>query len=339
MQTVVLTGRSGALGGRVGARLDGDPDVSRVIDVDPGAHDAPDLKALIEGATVLVHLGDSNEVDLDGTGLGDVDVVGTRDLLEAAGAVGVSTVVVLSTATAYGAWPDNPVPLTEDAPLRPNSSLGFATHKAEVERLAAEWRQAHPSTTVAVLRPTVAVAADTADWLGSSLWSTMPLAAAEEEPPAQFVHLDDLAAAVHLAVTRRLDGPFNVAPDGWISGEDLRRLAGRGPSVRLSQRWWAGLARIGWKLGVISSPPGIVAYRSHPWVVANDRIRAEGWEPTHSNEEAFVVSHEPTGWSTVSPQRRQEIALVGTAAGLLGATVGAVVLVRRLVRNRRGRSG
>jgi nucleoside-diphosphate-sugar epimerase len=280
---------------------------------------------------VLVHLGRSDGVELDGTGVGGVDIEGTWALLEAAGAVGVSTVVVLSSATAYGAWPDNPVPLTEDAPLRPNPSLGFATHKAEVERLAAEWRRAHPGETVALLRPTVAVASDTSDWLGSSLWSTMPLAAADEEPPAQFVHLDDLAAAVHLAVTRRLDGPFNVAPDGWISGEDLRRLAGRGPSVRLSERWRVRLARLGWKAGVTSTPPGIIAYRSHPWVVANDRIRAAGWRPTHSNEEAFVASHEPTGWSTVSPQRRQEIALVGTAVGLLALTAGAVVAVRRVL--------
>jgi nucleoside-diphosphate-sugar epimerase len=337
VQTVVLTGVDSALGRRVAARLRADDDIDRTIEVDLRAHHGADLKSRIEGADALVHLGRTDGVELDGTGAGGVDVAGTRGLLEAAGSVGVTSVVLLSSATAYGAWSDNPVPLTEDAPLRPNPSLGFATHKAEIERLAAEWRQGHPSARVAVLRPTVAVAEDTADWLGASLWSTMPLASAEQEPQAQFVHLDDLADAVVVAVTRGLDGPYNVAPDGWISGEDLRRLAGRGPSVRLSERLRGRLAGWGWKLGVSSTPPSIVPYRSHPWVVANDRLRAEGWKPLHSNEEAFVAGHQPTGWSTVSPQRRQEIALAATAMVLVGAGVLTGVVIRRLARRNRPR--
>ena len=332
MTTVVLTGAGSALGRRVAAQLDATPDVDAVIELDLRTDRGPDLKARIEGADSLLHLGRTDGTELDGTGAGGVDVEGTRELLETAGSVGIRTLVVLSSATTYGAWPDNPVPLTEDAPLRPNPSLGFAAHKAEVERLVAEWAREHPSATVAVLRSTVAVAEDTADWLGASLWATTPLAAAEEEPPAQFVHLDDLAAAVELARSRGLDGPFNVAPDGWISGEDLRRLAGRGPAVRLSQRVRSRLASWGWKLGVSSTPPGVVAYRSHPWVVANDRLKAEGWSPGHTNEEAFVASHRPTGWSNVSPRRRQEVALGVAGVAVLGVAVGAVVVIRRLLR-------
>lgn len=333
---MVLTGMDSALGRRVADRLGTEPGVARLVEVDLAAHRGEELKARLDGADVLVHLGRTDGVELDGTGTGGVDVAGTRDLLEAAGSAGIGAVVILSSATVYGAWPDNRIPLTEDAPLRPNPSLGFATHKAEVERLAAEWRQGHPSATVAVLRPTVAVAEDTSDWLGASLWSTTPLAAAEDEPPAQFVHLDDLADAIVRAGIGGLDGPFNVAPDGWISGQDLRRLAGRGPSVRLSQRLRGRLAGWGWKLGVASTPPSLVAYRSHPWVVANDRLRSVGWEPGYSNDEAFVAGHRPTGWSTVSPQRRQEIALGVTGALLAGTGLATVLLVRRLLRRRRG---
>ena len=334
MRTVVLTGMGSALGRRVAERLDARPGVDRVIDVDLSTLGGLELKARVEGADSLVHLGRTDGVELDGTGAGGIDVAGTRELLDAVGAVGVDSVVVLSSATTYGARPDNPVPLTEDAPLRPNPSLPFATHKAEVERLAAEWRRSNPAASVAVLRPAVAVAEDTSDWLGASLWSTTPLASAEKEPPAQFVHLDDLADAVVLAVDQQLDGPFNVAPNGWISGEDLRRLAGRGPSVPLSERLRRGLAEWRWKFGVASTPPSLVPYRSNPWVVANDRLRDAGWEPGYTNEEAFVVSHRPTGWSTVNPQRRQEIALAATGFMLVGAAVGAGIVVRRLIRRR-----
>jgi nucleoside-diphosphate-sugar epimerase len=336
---VVLTGAEGPLGTRVTELLRADPAVDRIIaltpaDLDAAHVDPAGLKARLEGATTLVHLGRSDAVaELDGTGTAGVDVIGTRALLEAAGSVGLTTVVLLSSATVYGAWPNNPVPLTEDAPLRPHPALAYATHKAEVERLALEWRDQHPEVRMAVLRPVVAVAEDTADWLAASLWAGSPLAPGESDTPVQFVHLDDLAAAVDLARTKRLDGPYNVAPDGWIASDELRRLAGRGPRVRLPERASHRLASWRWKLGLTSTPPGVVAYRVHPWVVANDRIRAAGWRPSLTNEEAYVLGHRPTGWATLSPRRRQELALGGAAVGLLALIVAAIALVRRLLRD------
>ena len=61
-------------------------------------------------------------------------------------------IVRISSATVYGAWPNNPVPLTEDAPLRPNPHFSPAVQGAEVERLLAEWRADHPDVTVTTLR-------------------------------------------------------------------------------------------------------------------------------------------------------------------------------------------
>jgi len=338
---VVLTGAEGPLGTRVRALLAADPDVTAVVAVDAGdleaAREQPGLlKERLAVVDTLVHLGRSDGVaETDGTGTAGVDVVGTRLLLEAAGSVGIDTVVVLSSATVYGAWANNPVPLTEDAPLRPHPALAYATHKAEVERLVAEWRDDHPSVRVAVLRPVIAVAEDTTDWLASSLWAGTPFAPGDADTPVQFVHLDDLAAAVDRARRTPMSGPYNVAPDGWMASDELRRLAGRGPRVRLPERVAHRLATWRWNLGLTTTPPGVVAYRIHPWVVANDRLRAAGWVPEHTNEEAYVLGDRPTGWASLSPRRRQELALGALGLGAVGV-VGAVTLVgRRLLRRRR----
>jgi len=72
-----------------------------------------------------------------------------------------------------------------------------------------------------------------------------------------------------------------------------------------------------------------VPYTMHPWVVANDRLRAAGWTPGYSNEEAYVAAHRAAPWATVSPQRRQELALAGAGAGLLALVVGGIAVVRR----------
>ncbi len=244
-------------------------------------------------------------------------------------------VIVVSTALVYGAWTTNAVPLTEDAPLRPRPELPPAVTAAEVERLVAEWRDEHPGTPVAVLRPTVTVADGRPGWLAGGVGAARRLRGADEQPPAQYLHVDDLAGAVRVVAAARLDGVFNVAPDGWMSGEEVRALAG-GPRLRLPERLATRLAVFRWRVRPGAAPPGIMAYAVHPWVVANDRMRAAGWSPGHTNAEAFVASHRPGPLATLSPRRRQELALGAAAVALAGAAAAVVVFVRRRVARSRG---
>ncbi len=294
------------------------PAAAGVVDVVTDA--GTDLKSRLDAARALVWL--------------DAEPETARVVLEAAGSAGVTHAVVVSTALVYGAWANNPVPLTEEASLRPNPELDRAVAAAEVERLAGEWRDEHPGATVAVLRPTTAVAEDASGWLARGLHAARRLRPAEDETPGQYVHLDDLASAVATAVDQRLDGVFNVAPDGWIKGQDMRLLTG-GPHLRLPERMARRLASLRWRLGLADSPPGLLPYAIHPWVIANDRLRAAGWQPTQTNEEAFVAGYRPGPLATLSPRRRQELALAGAGVGLAGAAAGAFAVIRRRRRGRR----
>jgi nucleoside-diphosphate-sugar epimerase len=290
---------------------------------------------LLDGVDTVVHLGATFGPELDGTGTSGVDVDGSHRLLDAAGDAGVRTLVVLSTAMVYGAWSNNPVPLTEEDPVRPNDSLPFAVRKAEVERLTRCWRRDHEGATAAVLRPTIALADESSAWMARSLWSTGRMGGDDLGPPAQFVHLDDLASAVDLARRSRLDGVYNVAPDGWIPPEQLDALAGPGRRVRLPGPVASVVARIRWRFGLTPTPPAILPYTTHPWVVANDRLRAAGWQPANTNEEAFVAGNPGGPLSDVSSKRRQDLALGVVAAASVLLVAGVVVGVR-LLRHRRG---
>jgi nucleoside-diphosphate-sugar epimerase len=313
MSTIVLSGSADALGRRVKAVLDGSDGVDRVVEFDVDGE--TDLTAAIEGASAVVQL--------------DGGVDETRALLDVAAGIGAATLVLLSSATVYGAWPTNPVPLTEDAPLRPNAELGFAVRAAERERLAVEWKSSHPDATVAILRPAVAVAEDATGWLDRALRAAAAVRpAGADDPPAQYVHLDDVATAVEVALRSRLDGPYNVAPNGWIPGDQVRALAGV-PRLRMPDAVVQKLTSARWKLGLSSMPPGLLPYTIHPWVIANDRLRAAGWSPTSTNEEAYVAGHRPAPWATVSPQRRQELALGAAGAALVAAAAGTVAIIRR----------
>jgi nucleoside-diphosphate-sugar epimerase len=206
---------------------------------------------------------------------------------------------------------------------------------AEIERLAAEWRGEHPGASVAVLRPTLALAEESAAWMVRSLWATGAVQADDLGPPTQFVHLDDLAAAAELARTSGLDGVYNVAPDGWIAPEQRRALAGPRARLRLPERVASKLASWRWRLGLTPTPPDVLPYTVHPWVVANDRLRSAGWTPENSNEETFVAGYPGGPLASLSSRRRQELALGVVGAAALGLVVAVVAVVRRARRRSR----
>jgi nucleoside-diphosphate-sugar epimerase len=253
-----------------------------------------------------------------------------------AGADGAGHVVLVSSAMVYGAWANNPVPLTEDALLRPDVEFTYARQLGSVEQLADEWRLARPGRTVTVLRPATAMAADGTSGLVNALVAGMGQRRGEEDPPGQFLHLDDLASAVVLAVDRRLDGIYNVAPDGWVPGERVRALAGAVPRLRLPERLNEVWTNIRWRFQRGPIPPGLTSYTRWPWLVANDRLKAEGWRPTVTNEQAYVEGTEGKWWTMVTPKRRQELSLGGLGVLLAG---GAWAVWRGVRRARRRRAG
>ncbi len=249
-------------------------------------------------------------------------------------AQGAANLVLVSSAMVYGAWANNPVPLTEDAALRPTVDFAYARRLGALEQTADDWRVAVPGRRVTVLRPVVTMAEDASSPLAMALAAGMGQRRGEDDPPAQFVHLDDLAAAVVLAVSRRLDGVYNVAPDGWVAGERVRALAGGVPRIKLPARVREVLDDVRWRLTRGPIPPGMSAYTRWPWLVANDRLKAAGWRPTVTNEQAYVEGTEQRWWTMVSPKRRQELALGGLGVGI-GALLGAIVVAVRRARRRR----
>ena len=220
----------------------------------------------------LVHLAagdhDAARQPADERGRHDANAV-----LDAATSSGVDHVVLLSSAMVYGAWPNNPVPLTEDAPLRPDPGFAFVEQVAQVEQMADAWRTAVPGRRVAVLRPALALAADGTSSVVRALAAGLGTRIDEDDPPAQFLHLDDLASAVVLAHEQRLDGVYNVAADGWIPGETVRALAGRPPRLRLPSGWPSRSPTCRWRFQRGPIPPGLRPYTRHPWLVASDRLR------------------------------------------------------------------
>ena len=361
MPTVVVTGVSGSLGSRVATRLLAHPKVDRVVGIDlipvshpdarldarvidlsarPGPGDR-ELDRALDGADAVLHLAWKLPDDR-GSGPAEVRAAATANqralarVLDGAEKAAVGSVVHVSSATVYGAWADNKVPLTEDTRLRPNPEFSFAVSKAESERALAEWADGHPSISVSVLRPAVTVGPD-----GRSLYQALGITRAprlgDGSRPVQYLHIDDLASAVVLAWEQGLDGVYNVAPDAGIPEDQARALAGGVAKLSLPDRLATRVASVGWKLWRKGVPAEALAYATHPWVVAVDRIRATGWQAEYSSEEALVATDERLHWDDLPPGRRQNFNLIVAVAGTTGLVSAAGVALAAL-RRRRSRS-
>lgn len=342
--TIAVTGVAGVLGQRLLPHLDAMGGIERVVGLD--VHEparrmrrfefhrvdvaSSDLTAVLHGVEAIVHLAGVDSGGNDGALLTHVNVEGTRKVLEAAATVGARRIVQISSAAVYGAWPNNPVPITEDAALRPNPGFLPALHDAENERRLRHWCDRHPGVTATTLRLAPVVGPGAHGLFARSALGRPPVSVRGAARPIQVVHVDDAVAALALAVVRELDGVYNVAADGWVAGAIVRGLVGNGLPA-LPEDLARRVLRVLWSSGLGDAPADVLPYLVHPWVVANDRLRAEGWAPVHSNESAIVAS---LPLAPAPRVQRRAVVTAAVLAGTTGAGIGVARVARRVRDNR-----
>jgi nucleoside-diphosphate-sugar epimerase len=257
-----------------------------------------------------------------------------RGSLDAAGRA--ATVVLWSSGIVYGAHPDNPVPMDEDATLRPNFDFPPARALAEAERLVLDTSIGPPEATRVVLRGAAVWSPVWGSFLSRMLVGPAILAIRGYDPPVQSLDPDDAVRALVLAVDGRLaSGVYNVAPDDWVAAVEAARLTGKrrvevpeGAAFAIGDR----LA----PLGVAVSGPGELHYHMHPWVLSNRRLREAGWAPRWSTAEAMTAAGHavPEGVRVGRVQVRRNDVIRGAAAAV--AFVAALAALAR--RSRGGRA-
>ncbi|MBY5164329.1 NAD-dependent epimerase/dehydratase family protein [Salsipaludibacter albus] len=344
MATIAITGISGLVGRHVQERLV--ESGHRVVGIDTRAPETttglvfreadvrsrPDVERALADVDAVVHLVfvDPVEGDPDRS----VNVGGSQVVVDAAVAAGVSTLVLVSSAMVYGAFPDNPVPLDESAPLRAGDDFPMAAHKRLVEEYLAE--TAPDGMRTVVLRPAMVVGADADILLTRALQGTRLLTVRGHRPPMQFVHVDDLAAAVVLALEDDgLRGAYNVGSEGWLSFDEAREMLGRRAIEVPEEVAFTGTDRA-YALGLSRLPASALPWIMHPWVVDPSRLVAAGWRPRMSNRDAAaLLATEVADRVEVAGLRtdRRTVKRAGVAAASVAGGILAVGLLSRRRRN------
>ena len=327
------------------ARLAGSGEVGKVVGIDGTRGQSrgvtwrvvdvtdPALATRLAKVDVVVHLA----LDL---GLDQADRVSGRNVRAAqtvvtsAAAAGVRRVVLCTSAMVYGALPDNPVPLDEEAPLRAVPDGALLSDLLEIERLGRQAVRSHPGLRVTVVRPATLVGPGADSVVTRHFEAPRLLLVRDSRPHWQFCHVDDLVSALEWAALERVTGVVTVGCEGWLTQQEVEVISGL-RHIELPASLAFGTAERLHRVGVIPTPASDLQYVVEPWVVPSTRLREAGWRPTYDNATALGALLEQVQGHHALAARRvgRKDATIGAGAAV--AVVGTAALVRIARKKRR----
>ena len=295
---VMVTGICGRLGRRLARFLHRE---RRVIGIDrrsfPGCpkdivHYEVDIRRKktkdifrAERPTALLHLGVMHDPRASGSDHHTWNIAGFQRLLEYVDQYQVPKLVVLSSASVYGARPDNPQFITEDAPLLGASSFSDIRDLVEVDMLAQSFFWKRPETETVVLRPVHilgAVRNAPSNYLRQKVVPTVM----GYDPMVQVMHQDDVIHAIFQALTPGVRGVFNLAGPSPASVSRMIELAGRTRLPIPNFAFRAALKRM-WAVRATSFPDPELDFIRYVCMVDDSRARSTmGYSPRYDLAEA-----------------------------------------------------
>lgn len=300
--TYCITGVSGYIGTLLARRLASDPK-NRVVGIDlnepeklkeigfyqsdirePGI--AGILKA--EDVDIVIHLAFYTLPEGNAAEAESINIGGTKNMLQAVGETDVKRLVIASSAAAYGSHPDNPVPMKESHPLRPNKFFYYSYHKAVQEELTQEFSKNHPEVKVIILRPCILIGPHINNPTGDSLKQKVLIYPSGEQPPIQVIYEDDAVDAFYLAATSGTEGIFNVAADNTVVYPELAKIMNK--KLILLPSWLLSpLATVGKWLGLSPVSSTTLKFIKNPIVIDPSKFNKEfNFQPKYDAKRAFM---------------------------------------------------
>jgi UDP-glucose 4-epimerase len=224
-----------------------------------------------------------------------VDVLGTRNVLEACVAAGVRRIVVTSSGAAYGYHADNPAWLTEDDPVRGNEEFAYSHHKRLVEEMLARYRHSHPELEQVVFRVGTILGDSTRNQITALFERPRLLAIKGSASPFVFIWDRDVAGAIEHAIFGGPPGVYNVAGDGALSIPEIAARLGK-RCISIPAGLLRALLAVLHPLHLSRYGPEQVNFLRYRPVLDNRRLKEVfGYVPRLSSAEVFELFRKARG--------------------------------------------
>ncbi|MDY0003220.1 MAG: NAD-dependent epimerase/dehydratase family protein [Polyangia bacterium] len=300
---VAVTGVSSRLGAELVAALDREERVTAIVGLDrvaPGFGSSKlrfvrrdirdeELRRDLRGCDAVFHLAFLFQPPLPHMAeVHSINVDGSKNLCDAALCSGTRKLLITSSVAAYGAFPDNPVPIGEDRPIRlMEPEFYYNACKYRVEMYLDVLEAGHPELQVTRFRPCTILGRCHSHAMSRRVYlSPCP------DVPMQFLWVDDMVSALMLGLMSDARGAFNIAGDHPMTWREVAAQTGK-RSISIPYRptlWFAELtSRLGLQRHL---PPGWLRMARYPVVMDCTKARRElGWAPLHDTPGAVRQFH------------------------------------------------
>lgn len=242
---ILITGLDTFWGGKMAQALEQHPDVEMLLGMGTGQPsvqlERTEYVRADQSYSLLERIVRATEVDtvvhtflivdstkMSGRDLHEVNVIGTMNLLAAAGAPGSSVrqVVVKSSAVVYGTSPDDPTWFREDTPRSRPPKTRLERSLTEVESYVHDFAEDNPDIVVTLLRFANVLGPSIETPISRNLSRGIFPSIAGFDPQVQFVEEDDVVRCFEVVVRDKVRGVYNVAGEGRLPWSEVARIGG-----------------------------------------------------------------------------------------------------------------
>jgi UDP-glucose 4-epimerase len=303
---ILVTGLSTYWGGRLAQALEQDPEIEVIIGVDSedptrelertefvrvGTQHAL-LRRIVEAAEIDTVVDTRLVVESATTSARSAhenNVIGTMNILAACSGphCRVNKLVFKSSAHFYGTAQDDPAFFTEGMGRPHPPATPIERDTLDAEAAVNEFAEHNPDTTVTTLRCT--------NVLGPSVKTShtalfrlpaVPMILGFD-PRYQFVHEDDVVAALAHALREDLPGVYNVAADGVLALSEVIGLLGK-PYAPILPPWGTGLAAMVLRRAGLRIPPEMLSQLRFGRGLDNRKLKSTGFAYRYTSRETVL---------------------------------------------------
>jgi UDP-glucose 4-epimerase len=292
---VLITGIGSFWGGRVAQALEQDRDVEMIVGLgveEPQVQlERTEYVRADQSYSILSRIVRATQVDtilhtflvvdstrMSGRHLHEVNVIGTMNLLAAAGAPdsSVRTVVVKSSTLVYGSSYKDPAWFHEESQRSNPPETRVERSLLEVEGYLRDFAVDNPHVAVSLLRFANVLGTDIETPITKALQLPVAPSILGFDPLLQFVHERDVVRSIEFVMTHQVPGVYNVAGDGKLPWSEVAAVCGRRlvplPPVLTN----VAAAPLG-ALGMIDLPPELLDLLRYGRGVDNRRLKQAGF--------------------------------------------------------------
>jgi UDP-glucose 4-epimerase len=292
---VLITGLGSFWGGRLAQAIEHDPDVETIVGLDTREPriqlERTEYVKADQSYSILSRIVKATQVDtilhtflvvdstrMSGRAMHETNVIGTMNLLAAAGASGspVRQVVVKSSTLVYGSTHEDPVWFREEMARTRAPNTRVERSLVEVEGYLRDFAEDNPHVVVTLIRFANVLGTDIVTPISQALALPAVPSILGYDPLLQFVEEDDVIRSLEFAMQNQLPGIYNVAGDGRVPWSEVAALCGKRTMPLPPILTGAAVAPLD-RLGLLEMPPELLALLRYGRGVDNRRLKRAGF--------------------------------------------------------------